>query len=600
MEMYNVADIKDVKEALSKEVLNNLIVLRGEEIREDIPRDEIIKSCEELVRMQIPEARYSSFREFQVTGNRTHYEGPHKLKRENLYLLAIGTFLTEREDFLLRLQDYIWDICNEITWCYPAHLPEELNYDEPYIDLFASMTAEQLGEILDLLGERLDRNVRERIKYELKRRIFTPFYENPDRYWWANAYWSNWCAVCTGAIGASAIAGRAEEPYLSKILFDVIQRLNRYLDYFDDEGGWVEGIGYWNFGLTHLARFADSLYRITEGRVNIFEHPKLQVTGMFPIHCYLPPDRFVNFGDCPPWGLKLNRDLVVLLSSYTKTGSRLNWLSSQVDMRELENFRCLRREESKEIEIPKETSIHFRSIDWVITRRSWNDKLGPVLAVKAGNNGEPHNQLDVGHFIFHVYGQSFLHDLGAGLYTKDYFRGERYKNPFCNAEGHSLIFIDGESEGIGKEFKGEIVSFETREDRDIITLDITEAYPSDKVNKIIRTFYFIKNRQDGGVVIEDYVYAKTKGEIESRIQVNGKIERVGEKEIILRGNLGNIYIKVESLQDSVLEIGELKDLVFHNELKKSANFIRIISKDTDNAKFVVRVLPFRDSKELNI
>ncbi|MGC8970832.1 MAG: hypothetical protein ACP5K2_01350, partial [bacterium] len=444
--MYNVVDSKEMKESISNDILSKPILLRSEELREDIPKDKIVNLCEELLNTPIPEAKYSYFREFYITGNRTHYETPHRLKRTNMYLLAIGTFLTDRKDFLLRLQDYIWDICNEITWCYPAHLPEELNYDEPYIDLFASMTAEQLGEVLDLLGDKLDRNIKERIRYELRRRIFIPFYENPDRYWWANAYWSNWCAVCTGAIGATAIAGRLEEPYLSKILFDVIQRLNRYLDYFDDEGGWVEGVGYWNFGLTHLTRFADSLYRLTEGRINIFEHPKLQVTGMFPVYCYLPPDGFVNFGDCPPWGLRLNSDLVLLLDRYTSTGIYLNWLTSQVGTRELENFRCLRKE-SNTLEIPKDTSIHLRGIDWVITRKSWEDKLGPVLAVKAGNNGEPHNQIDVGHFIFHVYGQSFLHDLGAGLYTREYFREGRYKNPFCNAEGHSLIFIDGEIEG---------------------------------------------------------------------------------------------------------------------------------------------------------
>jgi hypothetical protein len=594
--MYNVADIKDVKEALSKEVLNNPIVLRREEIREDVPRDEIIKSCEELVRMPIPEAKYSYFREFYITGNRTHYEAPHRSKRSNMYLLAIGTFLTGREDFLLRLQDYIWDICNEITWCYPAHLPQDLDYDEPYIDLFASMTAEQLGEILDLLGERLGRNIKERIKYELRRRIFIPFYENPDRYWWANAYWSNWCAVCTGAIGASAIAGRAEEPYLSKILFDVIQRLNRYLDYFDDEGGWVEGIGYWNFGLTHLTRFADSLYRVTEGRINIFEHPKLQITGQFPVYCYLPPDRYANFGDCPPWGLKLNRDLVMLLGKYTTGGRKLKWLASQTEMRELENFRCL-RQETDGLEVPEDTSIHFRGIDWVITRRSWEDRLGPILAVKAGNNGEPHNQLDVGHFIFHVYGQSFLHDLGSGLYTREYFREGRYKNPFCNAEGHSLIFIDGESEGIGKEFEGKIISFDRGKDRDRIILDLTRAYPQEKVEKITRTLEFLKDRRDGGLILEDNVLLKGEGKIESRIQINGSLERTGDKNFVIKGRYGNLFIEIREPVGAVVEIGELKGLEFHDGSVKDSNFLKIITSGKET-RFYIVFTPFRERDEI--
>ncbi len=593
--MHNVNRLEDINENLSRESLNRPILLKREEIREDIPSDEIIKLCEKLINTPIPEAKYSYFREFHITGNRTHYETPHRLKRTNMYLLAIGTFLTDREEFLLRLQDYIWDVCNEVTWCYPAHLPEELNYNEPYIDLFASMTAEQLGEILDLLGDKLDRNIAERIRYELKRRIFVPFYENPDRYWWANAYWSNWCAVCCGAIGASAIAGRAEEPYFSKIMFDVIQRLNRYLDYFDSEGGWVEGIGYWNFGLTHLSRFADSLYRITDGKINIFEHPKLQITGLFPIYCYLPPEGFVNFGDCS-YEAKLNRDLVILLSKYTKVSKELNWLASQIEMRELENFRCLRKEE-KIIEPPKSTFIHFRGIDWVITRKNWEDKLGPVLAVKAGNNGEPHNQLDVGHFIFHVYGQSFLHDLGSGIYTKDYFREGRYKNPFCNAEGHSLIFIDGESEGIGKDFEGNIVAFESGNDRDIVTLDLTKAYALEKVEKITRRLQFLKDRRDGGLILEDEILLKTAGKIESRIQINGLLERLGDKTFIVKGKYGNLFIDVKEPTDAIVEIGELKGLEFHDGSIRDFNFLNIVTSSRD-VKFYIIFIPFRERDEI--
>lgn len=594
--MYNIENVEKIEKLISKELLTKPIILREEEIREDIPEEEVVKLCEEVVKSPIPEVRYSFFREFHITGNRAHYEFPHGLKRTNMYLLAMGTFLTGREDFLLRLQDYIWDVCNEVTWCYPAHLPEELDYNEPYIDLFASMTAEQLAEILGLLGERLDRNIRERIDFELKRRIFVPFYENPDRYWWANAYWSNWCAVCCGAVGASTIAGRAEEPYFSNIIFEVIQKLNRYLDCFDEEGGWVEGIAYWNFGLTHLTRFADSLYRATDGRINIFEHPKLQVTGMFPIHCYLPPDNVVNFGDCPR-DVSLNRDLIMLLSEYTNLGKKLNWLSSQVKMRELENFRCFRREDIKEQEMPEEISMHFRGIDWVITRKSWEDKLGPVLAVKAGNNGEPHNQLDVGHFILYVYGQQFLPDLGSGLYTKDYFGEARYKSPFCSAEGHSLIFIDGESEGVGKEFEGKIVSFESGIDRDKIVVDLTNAYPSQSIKNITRTLYFVKNRIDGQLILEDSVSLNKNSEIGSRIQINGEIERAGEKNFIVKGKYGNLYVEIKEPLKCRVEIGELSNLEFPDGTVKSVKFLDIVTHGRDT-RFYVVFTPFRDRSEL--
>ncbi|HPO82882.1 MAG TPA: heparinase II/III family protein, partial [bacterium] len=215
----------------------------------------------------------------------------------------------------------------------------------------------------------------------------------------------------------------------------------------------------------------------------------------------------------------------------------------------------------------------------------------------AGNNGEPHNQIDVGHFIFYVYGQQFLHDLGSGIYTKDYFREGRYKSPFCNAEGHSLIFIDGESEGVGEEFKGKIVSFESGIDEDRIVIDLTKAYPSENVRNITRTLYFLKDRIDGQLILEDSVSLNRDSKIASRIQINGEIEQTGEKSFIIKGKYGNLYADIKEPLDCKVEVGELSNLEFHDGTVRSFKFLDIVTYGRD-ARFRIIFTPFRDRSEL--
>jgi len=48
-----------------------------------------------------------------------------------------------------------------------------------------------------------------------------------------------------------------------------------------------------------------------------------------------------------------------------------------------------------------------------------------VLAIKAGHNGENHNQNDIGSFILHVAGENLLTDPGRGLYSRAYFGEQR-------------------------------------------------------------------------------------------------------------------------------------------------------------------------------
>ena len=131
----------------------------------------------------LPEdADYSLFCEFWKSGNRASYEANYYKKRDYMNIYATLAMLEpENVGYIRKLENIIWIICNEFTWCITAHIgaegrePDE--YKE-YIDLFAAETASALAEIKYMLGDRLSPLICRRINREIEQRIKKPFCES--------------------------------------------------------------------------------------------------------------------------------------------------------------------------------------------------------------------------------------------------------------------------------------------------------------------------------------------------------------------------------------------------------------------------------------
>ncbi|MCM8815329.1 MAG: heparinase II/III-family protein [Candidatus Omnitrophica bacterium] len=565
------------------------IVLKKNQLRKSISK-KVIQQANRILKDPLPDTRYSLFRAYHMTGDRDAYQKPLFEKKKKFILLAMAYYLTGKQKYLLLLQDYLWEICNLPVWSLPAHLPERLNFEKTYIDLGCSATAARVAEVLALFEKSLDENIKSRIRYELEKRIFIPFYQHPEDYGWFKRYYSNWCSVCCGNIGIATMLAGKDGVYFEKILNDVTDAINNYLDNFDSSGGWAEGISYWNYGITPALKYADILYQATNGKINLFNHPKLQVTGLFPIHCFLPPDNFVSFGDSH-FPVFLTRETMLLLAKHTKPGRQISWLLKRISLRDFEDLATLKKIKIPHPKVPEETFIHFKDIGWVITRKTWKEKNTPVLAVKAGCNGEPHNQLDTGHFIFHVFGEDYLCDYGAGKYTKNYFGPARYENPFCNAEGHSLIFIDGKSQGVGKEFSGKIIQALHNTQQDIISIDLTAAYPEGLTSKVIRTLKFSKKQKYGALLLEDFVETNTERIIETRLQYKGNLKKLDRSRFLLSGKKGKVAINILEPKKILVSRGYFKNLPASQDKMIDIKFLKIATKSS-SVRFLIEILPF--------
>lgn len=456
----------------------------------------------------IPQTTYTLYREFEKTGVRGNYERVYFAKRAQLSRAVIEMILGDesRRDIV---HDLLWSICEETSWVLPAHEEQGPDYwdlkpsprttplgahttltrEPDAIDLFAAETGASLAETVYFLGEQLAPEVVQRVRQEIFRHIFKPYLYYGRRHWWYKGA-LNWNGVCNGAIGLTFMRLERDPEMLAGALAQVLEGLDAYIATgFEADGGSIEGIGYWNYGLLYYVTLAELLREQTDGALDLLASPRMRDIATYPLAVALSPGLYVNFGDANE-ALALNPGIVSRLVERTGV-TALRGLIVPPDRLEGRGYAAAK------------LAIMLRDIAW------WDGQTAPwpapgdsylpacalirlvgqtatgrplALAAKAGHNDGHHSHTDVGQFIFHVDGESLLCDPGRGLYSRDYFRQNRYQNIFNNAIGHSVPRIGGQLQAPGPEFGGRRQSYGTIAEHGIserekfVVIDFHTAY----------------------------------------------------------------------------------------------------------------------------
>jgi hypothetical protein len=528
-----------------------------------------IKSQVLIAGAQAPESLpYGLYKLFDTTGNRLEYQSRYFDRRRNLLalglagwlltsdpknLISIETIVTpapscaltglDSQKIIDDLQDLLWAICEEYTWCLPAHLGgESLNPEliagsrfstsatrgsenstavvtknsvqkatashDQTLDLFACETGFALAEILYCLGDRIDPVVRERVRSQVFYRVLDPFLARKEPWPWELMV-NNWCAVCGGSLGAIALylADDPEHPeLLNRILDRILPTLDRFLDSFADDGACLEGLGYWTYGLGFYVSFADLLYRRTGGAIDLMAGEKFARIARFQQACYLGSGCTVSFADGFPkdtYRRGLTHYLINRIPGVSLPfGGKPMGFTEDVPARWCLGLRDLvwsleKNEVAQNDLIASHGTNHggkilqsqyFADAQWLVCPSTGAGKL--AFAAKGGHNDEPHNHNDIGSFILTLDQQVYLTDLGCGEYTKEYFSSGRY-GIFCNNSlGHSVPIISGQGQGVGPEFRAESPVFRQDGDGWIFSLELKSAYRCPALTELRRTFTF--------------------------------------------------------------------------------------------------------------
>ena len=512
-------------------------------------RQEIMDGAQSLPE-EMPEITEELFALFEQCGNRLKFEAVYFTRRRFLAVLGLQALLETgekgraEEDCLRRLTKVMEEICGERCWALPAHVDRSREGWEITVDLFACETAQTLAELADRLRGQLSETVYKKISEEIEIRILKPYFTSAVPYGNWECGNSNWNAVCAGSIGSVCLHLLREEPgRLSDCLKRVCHSLSRYPDSFSEDGACLEGIGYFTYGMTYFTNFAQELYEYSEGRENLFRHvegrsweKKMSRMVQFPAKCFFPDGKAVNFSDADR-----NETFRVGLSCVLRRHFREMRFPNISRAAGLHSDSCYRFAALKmdllyaETEPQEEKAGADREQEerfCILPDAQWC--IGNALrqgraigfACKGGNNGEPHNQNDVGHFIYEADGVTLFADLGCGEYTQEYFSEEGRYRILCNRSmGHSVPLIAGQEQRAGEAAACGL--FRASEEGNV-EMELSAAYPEKVVKSFTRSFRF--DPETGDLELYDDIIPGEEGAVNEAGREDDGRNAVGREE----------------------------------------------------------------------
>lgn len=482
--------------------------------------DEIKEEAKRLVEEPEKHLSYSLFKLFHETGSRKEYEKVYFAKRRRLNTFTLMVLLDpDNDQYLEKFEDMIWSICNEYSWCLPAHLNDRnentanlnlLSQEQMTnhtIDLFAAETGFTLSEILRLTEDNLDPILIKRIYQEIYQRIIWPYLHN--KFAWETAT-HNWASVCAGSIGSMALHLYDDDKELSIILERVLDSLNYYLAGFNDDGTCLEGYGYWQYGFGYYVYFADLLKNKTKGKINLFKSEKVHQIALFQQKSFLNSNKVVNFSDAPPTSsvyLGLSHYLSHIYPDFEVPEYKLRaHYTEDHCSRWAPAFRNLLWFDPELDGSPWSGATYYlKESQWLISRHL-TDGGTYAFATKGGNNDEPHNHNDIGHFILTSDQDVFLKDLGNGLYNKAYFSSERYSFICNGSQGHSVPIINNQFQTEGSSHAATVEDVLINEKEVKFSIDMTRAYPTTDLHRLVRHFTWIKTDKPTLTILDTYMF----------------------------------------------------------------------------------------------
>lgn len=493
-------------------------------------RDHLLGQAARILADPWPVLTASAYRRFFEDGDRQSFERPYFERRRRLGAAVLAAALagptTER---LSEIVDGIWLLCEETSWCLPAHdlfarkgkthLPDPAR---PCLDLFAAETAALLAYIDLLIGDLLEPVVRGRLRDQVKARVLDP-YRNDDHWWWLGLgkndlnNWTPW--IHSNLLVASLLLDEGREDILA-VFSRAVGALDRYLDGVPDDGGCDEGIGYWWRAGGSLFECLEILSSACGDDFGVFRSRKIQAIARYPLVAHIFGEWHVNFADGLPkpgtaeshvlyrFGRKVG-DQEVAEHARALRGAQ-GEAAGPITMSHGSIARLLAAIFDADWVVSPPCSFPLPSQAWlpvtgVLTaRQQGGSPDGLFLAAKAGHNGESHNHNDVGTFIVAAEGRPLLIDVGVGVYTRQTFGPDRYGIWTMQSSWHSVPEIDGFAQAPGREYTARRVQGLLSASDAELSMDLAGAYPAEAgIRSWHRAIRLDRNGTDTGKILLD-------------------------------------------------------------------------------------------------
>lgn len=489
-----------------------------------------------------PSLTFEKHKLYNETGDRLIFEKEYFQQRKELMTFSLLSFLyPENTDFTKKLENIIWRICSEYSWCLPAHFldTEDKSIDFElqccHLDLFSCETGLALCETLEINREHLSPEIISIIESEVKRRILTPF-SNPNNFYRFEKMANNWSAVCGGSIGSIAIYLVKDKYELTNILHRSLSCISVYLDSFGNDGVCTEGTSYWTYGFGFFVVFADLLSKKTKGNLNLFNLDKVKNIAFTQQLSYIADNHVISFADGIPTDT-YRIGLTSYLQNIYKTikAPDISYAKNLYDdscyryCLSLRDFLWI--DEHTTFGLDQNISCYLKDAQWFISKNK-----STCVIYKGGHNEESHNHNDVGSFIYYKNGKPILCDLGAGLYDANYFSDKRYETFCTNSKSHNVPVINGHLQQFGEKYKAKSPQYSSTNKYDTFSLELEDCYADETLKRYMRTIHIQKTSTPIITITDNFIFSENGTITENFISLS-PIELINNRIVIKNGNV---------------------------------------------------------------
>jgi hypothetical protein len=541
----------------------------------------IIDRALDIADEPLPSLPVELYQEFARQGTRYGFEGPYFERRRRLGRTAFALMATQGKTRSILISSFcekIKEIASESSWAVPAHVDDESGIDPFCIDLFSAETAYAMSEYITVFASLLDDAFVAAQKERIRQQFLENYLDHSDHFNWTQMT-NNWNAVCHQGVLGAALNIETDPDRLAPLIAKVASNLPYFLQGFTPDGGCSEGPGYRSYGFGWFCRLNEQLEHQTGGRLSLIEGDEhVRRIARFAPAMSLSGGQSVNFAD--------GGSGMASIYALDYIGKRLNDpLCSQLARENFErqfgrcnktfNLDGLRYDfphwwrlfshvpdlvDSHELPPAQDTYLEDLAV-WVVRGTDADNHLWE-LAAKAGNNEEHHNHNDVGSFLLHLDGIPFITEIGAPLYTKEFFIAlTRYRNLAARSLGHSVPLINGLEQHHGESFQGKSIRATINQDPSFFEVDLSEAYPAE-AGCLNALRLLTLNKRQGELLLEDRIELERAGTAESALITHSSEVLIvtGTTATIINGD---IQLQLEAMGDGVWDRVEIHPYLNH-------------------------------------
>lgn len=457
-------------------------------------KQHIIKEATSFLDKDWPVLPAIRYMDFVRNGDRSRFQDYYHERRHRITYLLLAECLENKGCFLEELINGIWCLCEETTWCIPAHmnhihqgirdpLPDFIS-EYPYVDLFSAETGSLLAWIYYFLNKDLENyspSLNLRIIAELKRRITLPYMHHND-FWWmgfSGVKPNNWNPWIHSNVLTLVLLTEEDASLRQAFMEKCLRSLDCFIDTYGEDGGCDEGPAYWDAAAASLFDCLEQIEEATAGQVSVFENTKIKNMGSYIAKVHIEGNQFVNFADGSPhlevatdliyrYGQRIQDPHLLALGKARETAVHpVGWMM----YRYLKSF--WHDTSTPPDGDPAYTHTWLPNIQ-VMTARTQDNHL--FLAAKGGHNDESHNHNDIGQFIIYAYGKPVIIDIGVETYTAKTFSDQRYEIWTMQSAYHNLPTINGYEQLAGHQYAATDVQQLTTATCTQLKLNLKEAY----------------------------------------------------------------------------------------------------------------------------